>query len=91
MYLEICIRGEKNEFFIFNMFYVKLYPKFYFQAGSQDSSEKADTLSTPSSAPSTKPSGNAFDFVTGGGGNSDSLFGDDSDGDDLFSSKKSQR
>lgn len=71
------------------MFYRKLYPKFLFQAGSQDSSEKADTLSTPSSAPSTKPSGNAFDFVTGSG-NSDSLFGDDSDGDDLFSSKKSQ-
>ncbi|GIX90607.1 WASH complex subunit 2C [Caerostris extrusa] len=49
---------------------------------------KADSSSTPSSAPSTKPSGNAFDFMTGAG-NSDSLFGDESDADDLFSTKKS--
>ncbi|GFY46620.1 WASH complex subunit 2A [Trichonephila inaurata madagascariensis] len=55
----------------------------------QNSSEKADSSSTPSSAPSTKPSGNAFDFM--GGGNSDSLFGDESDGDDLFSSKKTTK
>ncbi|GFU32806.1 WASH complex subunit 2C [Nephila pilipes] len=56
----------------------------------QNSSDKADSSSTPSSAPSTKPSGNAFDFM-GGGGNSDSLFGDESDGDDLFSSKKTTK
>lgn len=55
----------------------------------QNSSEKADSSSTPSSAPSTKPSGNAFDFMAGG--NSDSLFGDESDGDDLFFSKKTTK
>ncbi|GIX74420.1 WASH complex subunit 2C [Caerostris darwini] len=54
----------------------------------QSPSDKADSSSTPSSAPSTKPSGNAFDFMTGAG-NSDSLFGDESDADDLFSTKKS--
>nr|XP_042907354.1 WASH complex subunit 2 [Parasteatoda tepidariorum] len=52
-----------------------------------ESPDKADSSSTPSSAPSVKPSGNAFDFGTGSG-NADALFGDDSDGDDLFSSKK---
>ncbi|GBN56224.1 WASH complex subunit 2 [Araneus ventricosus] len=56
------------------------------KTNKQSPSDKADSSSTPSSAPSTKPSGNAFDFM-GGGGNS--LFGDESDADDLFSTKKS--
>ncbi|CAL1295023.1 unnamed protein product [Larinioides sclopetarius] len=58
------------------------------KTSKQSPSDKADSSSTPSSAPSMKPSGNAFDFM-GGGGNSDSLFGDESDADDLFSTKKS--
>ncbi|XP_055942367.1 WASH complex subunit 2-like isoform X2 [Argiope bruennichi] len=58
------------------------------KTNKQSPSDKADSSSTPSSAPSTKPSGNAFDFM-GGGGNSDSLFGDESDADDLFTTKKS--
>ncbi|KAG8192513.1 hypothetical protein JTE90_018033 [Oedothorax gibbosus] len=53
----------------------------------QDISEKTDTASTPSSALSIKSSGNAFDFTTGESG-ADNLFRDESDADDLFSSKK---
>lgn len=61
-----------------------LYPQ---QMSPQDVSEKTDTASTPSSALSIKSSGNAFDFTTGESG-ADNLFGDESDADDLFSSKK---
>ncbi|XP_054720305.1 WASH complex subunit 2-like isoform X2 [Uloborus diversus] len=86
--LDLFANDEDSEDDIFNTLMKTKKPTSKgSNAGSQDLSEKAESSSTPSSAPSTKPSGNAFDFATGDS-NADSLFGDESDADDLFTKKK---